>query len=250
MKVVMKLLLVIFLLIDFSVLLGCSDQAGGIPESKPVSVLSETSEKPEVEKDGPNLRNAIKTVVPTSSLKMDEISKPMVKNEDVTHFKLIEWTDLMPKGDLEALLNPPKYITEAAEGSLEDQISNGLKGAMASEIDDPYQRALVSKSVVLEFDGQAIKLAGFVVPLEFSDDNVITEFFLVPFFGACIHVPAPPPNQIIFVTHNEGFKLDALYNPIWVSGVLSASLIENDVAISAYTLNMASHEPYKVASND
>lgn len=245
----MKPLFVIFLSLASFVIAGCTDQVAGLPESKPESVMSERSKKADIKNDDPTFINVLKHSVSASSLKADEISKPMVKNEDVTQYKLIEWTDLMPKGDLEALLNPPKYITEAEEGSLEDQISNGLKGAMASEIDDPYQRALVSKSVVLEFDGQAIKLAGFVVPLEFSDDNVITEFFLVPFFGACIHVPAPPPNQIIFVTHEKGFKLDALYNPIWVSGVLSASLIENDVATSAYTLNMASHEPYKIAPN-
>ena len=69
----------------------------------------------------------------------------------------------------------------------------------------------------------------------------------MPFFGACVHVPAPPPNQIIFVKHSKGFKLDALYNPIWVSGVLSVSVVENDVATSAYTLDMVSFEPYKVA---
>jgi len=159
-------------------------------------------------------------------------------------YELIEWTDLMPEEDLAALLNPPSYITDTEEGSLEDQISSSLEAAMASEVDDPYQRALISTSVVSGFDNKAVKLAGFVVPLEFSDAGVITEFFLVPFFGACIHVPAPPPNQMIYVKHEDGFELEELYSPIWVSGVLTTTVIENDIATSAYALALDSFELY------
>lgn len=163
---------------------------------------------------------------------------------DHVEYELIEWTDLMPEEDLAALLNPPSYITDTEEGSLEDQISSSLEAAMASEIDDPYQRALISKSVVSGFDNKAVKLAGFVVPLEFSDAEVITEFFLVPFFGACIHVPAPPPNQMIYVKHEDGFELEELYSPIWVSGILTTTVIENDIATSAYALALDSFELY------
>jgi hypothetical protein len=141
-------------------------------------------------------------------------------------------------------LNPPSYITETEEGSLEDQISSSLETAMASKRDDPYQRALISKKVVSGFDRQAVKLAGFVVPLEFSDAGIITEFFLVPFFGACIHVPAPPPNQMIYVKHQDGFELEELYSPIWVSGILTTTVVENDIATSAYALDMDSFELY------
>jgi hypothetical protein len=159
-------------------------------------------------------------------------------------YQTVEWTELMPAEDLNALLNPPDYIADTQEGSLQDQVTSGLTRAMAIGVDDPYQRALQSTSVVETFDGKAIKLAGFVVPLEFNDDGVITEFFFVPFFGACIHVPPPPPNQIVFVSHEEGFELDELYNPIWVSGILSSSLIENELATSAYSMQMDSFELY------
>jgi hypothetical protein len=212
---------------------GCAEQEGDV-------FVTEIAERKESVK--PEVSNISKT-----KLRADEISKPEVKVDINTDYQTIEWTDLMPEEDLNALLNPPRYITEAKEGSFEDQISSGLKSAMASEIDDAYQRALVSESVVLKYDRQAIRLAGFVVPLEFNDENVISEFFLVPFFGACVHVPAPPPNQIIFVKHSTGFKLDVLYNPIWVSGVLSVSVVENDIATSAYSLNMTAFEPYKEA---
>ncbi|MBO4335911.1 MAG: DUF3299 domain-containing protein [Desulfovibrio sp.] len=50
-----------------------------------------------------------------------------------------------------------------------------------------------------ELDGQEIALQGFVVPLERDADNKLSEFLLVPYFGACIHVPPPPANQIVYV---------------------------------------------------
>ena len=218
-------------------LMGCSEQVQELPITQSESVDTK------VERVNEQVLNPDES---GTGLRKDELSMASHEIKHDTQYKIIAWTDLMPKEDLDALLDPPSYVTEAEEGSIEDQISSGLKSAMATEINDAYQRALVSKNVVAGFDGQAIKLAGFVVPLEFDDDHVITEFFLVPFFGACVHVPAPPPNQIVFVKHQKGFKLDALYNPIWVSGILSASYIENDVATSAYTLEMAAYEPYRM----
>ncbi|MCG8536704.1 MAG: DUF3299 domain-containing protein [Pseudomonadales bacterium] len=94
-------------------------------------------------------------------------------------------------------------------------------------------------------NGKPIRIPGFIVPLEFNDDQTITQFFLVPFFGACIHVPPPPPNQIIYVNYPQGFKLDVLYNPIWVSGVLKTSLVENNMAVAAYSMEMHYQELYK-----
>lgn len=159
-------------------------------------------------------------------------------------FKTIEWTDLMPKEDLDAFLNPPSYITDVEDGSFEDQISSQIQSSIAAATDDIYQQALVSTRVVSEMDGRAIRIPGFIVPLEFDDDQTITQFFLVPFFGACIHVPPPPPNQIIFVDYPEGLKLEALYDPFWISGVIKTSLTENQLASSAYSITMQYYEEY------
>ena len=249
----MKAVIYIFIL---SWILGCSEQQAATDAGKKtvmvdsdVHQISELKKDSDIKEESEKTGGVLNIIQPEgdSGLKADEISQEPESNSDLTEYKAIAWTDLMPKEDLEALMNPPSYITDAEEGSLEDQISSGLKAALAPEVDDAYQRALVSKSVVAEFDGQAIKLAGFVVPLEFGDDQVITEFFLVPFFGACIHVPPPPPNQIIYIQYPKGFQLDALYNPIWVYGILSASLVENDVATSVYRLDMAKHGPYRKA---
>lgn len=161
-----------------------------------------------------------------------------------TAFKTLEWTDLMPKDDLDALRNPPSYVTEVDEGSPEDQMGAQLQNTRPAAPDDRYQQALVSTRVVAELDGAAIRIPGFIVPLEFNDQQAIDEFFLVPFFGACIHLPPPPPNQIIFVSYPQGLKLESLYDPFWISGVLKTSLIKNEMATSAYAMEMHQFEPY------
>ncbi len=189
-----------------------------------------------------------KDTIQEASLKLDQKEAAHIKPETKlpkSAFKIIEWTDLIPKEDLDALLNPPSYISDIEDGSAEDQISSQIQNTVTEASDDRYQQALVSTSVVSEMNGQAIKIPGFIVPLEFDDGQTITQFFLVPFFGACIHVPPPPPNQIIFVNFPEGFQLEALYDPFWVSGILTTSLIQNELATATYTLRMQYLEDYK-----
>ncbi len=159
-------------------------------------------------------------------------------------FKSVEWTDLMPKEDLDAILNPPSYVTDVEDGSIEDQISSQIKNTIAATSDDRYQQALSSTRIVPEMNGRPIRIPGFIVPLEFDDEQTLTQFFLVPFFGACIHEPPPPPNQIIFVNYPKGLKLDALYDPYWLSGILKTSFVENELARAVYSMQMKSFEVY------
>ncbi|MCH1601167.1 MAG: DUF3299 domain-containing protein, partial [Pseudomonadales bacterium] len=58
----------------------------------------------------------------------------------------------------------------------------------------------------------------------------------VPFFGACIHVPPPPPNQIIYVKYEQGVELDSLYDAYYVLGELNGQVVRNEMAESAYSL--------------
>lgn len=172
-------------------------------------------------------------------------ARAIIKKLPKSEFKTIEWTDLIPPEDLQALLNPPAYITDVEEGSLEDEASDRMLSTEPPAGDDPYQLALTSAKIIPEMDGKAIRIPGFVVPLEFDDNQMISQFFLVPFFGACIHVPPPPPNQIIFVDFPEGFQQRALFDPFWVSGVIKTDVIKNDVATAAYTMQMHYIERYE-----
>jgi hypothetical protein len=170
--------------------------------------------------------------------------KTQLTQPSASAFKTIEWDDLMPADDLDALQNPPDYLYDFEDGSDEDAISSQLANAVTSAANDRYQQALVSTRIIPEMDGHNVRIPGFVVPLEFDDEQTITEFFLVPYFGACIHSPPPPPNQIIYVRAPKGIQLETLYDPFWISGKLSTKLVENYMATAAYSMEMQSYEDY------
>gem|GEM_PF-143167 len=177
-------------------------------------------------------------------------------------YTTIEWVDLIPKADLDILLNPPVSITSIPHGaptgslddgldSLTDSISDSIEQAMSNidKIPTPeeqaYSAALSSTNINQGFDQKKVRIPGFIVPVEYTNDLVITSFFLVPYFGACIHVPPPPPNQIIYVDYPPGLSLNALYDPFWIEGVMQTDLIENDIATSAYTVTAQQVKPYE-----
>lgn len=71
-----------------------------------------------------------------------------------------------------------------------------------------------------KLNGKNIRLPGYLLPLEFKDKEV-TEFLLVPWVGACIHTPPPPPNQIVHVKLNKGFEIgDDIFTAVWVNGLM------------------------------
>ena len=142
-------------------------------------------------------------------------------------------------------MNPPAYIWEIEDGSEEDQLSSSLQSSPVEEKQDLYQQALVSTNVIDEFDQQKIRMPGFIVPLEFNEDSVVTTFFLVPFFGACTHEPPPPPNQIIYSEYEPGKKIDNIYDPVWITGVIHTKTQTNDLATSAYSMVVDSVLPYQ-----
>ena len=108
------------------------------------------------------------------------------------------------------------------------------------------------KLINTDLNGANVRLAGYLLPLEFSDEGV-TDFLLVPYVGACIHVPPPPANQIVFVRLTKKFKVDDLFTAVWVSGQLKTkatskalTLIDGtaDVAVG-YHIDSASAEIYR-----
>jgi hypothetical protein len=94
-------------------------------------------------------------------------------------------------------------------------------------------------------DGRNVRIPGFIVPIEFIGEKKVASFFLVPYFGACLHLPPPPPNQIIYVVSEEGITLESLYEPVWISGKLSTQLFEDETATSAYTLTLVEMNIYQ-----
>ena len=173
-----------------------------------------------------------------------DLDETVLQDTDNLVFETIEWPDLMPPEVLAILLNPPEYIAEIEDGSAEDQISSQIKSSVDQSEEDAYQQALVSTDVNEDLDGAMIRIPGFVVPLEFDEEQTISQFFLVPYFGACLHMPPPQPNQIILVNAPKGIQMSALYDPFWIEGQLSTSFQENDMATSAYAMQLQRIEPY------
>ena len=90
--------------------------------------------------------------------------------------------------------------------------------------------------MVKELDGVQVKLPGYIVPLEVGEDGRVTEFLLVPYFGACIHVPPPPSNQIVHATSELGVKVDELYQPFWIEGPLKVEHASSELADAGYRM--------------
>jgi len=203
-------------------------------------------EKSQVE-NLPQGEHTTKDVVNTSSeasSKLDEKAEEKKEALPKSAFMLAEWTDLIPEDDLNALLNPPNYLDEIIDGSAEDQLGSPMNNDAQNSEDERYQKALTSARVIDVVNNAAIKLPAYIVPLEFDDDQKVTQFFLVPYFGACLHLPPPPPNQTIFVNYPQGLKLESLYDAYWISGILKISTVESDIATAAYTIDMQYYELY------
>ena len=147
----------------------------------------------------------------------------------------LEWDELMPRN-----WNPFAGIAAELTQGVED-LSDG--SAEANALMDAYREAVRSAPVVSGLDGQRIRLPGFVVPLDF-DGSGTSEFLLVPYFGACIHVPPPPPNQIVYVQTISGYPLKGLFDAVWVTGVISVQAHLNDVGDAGYTLQATIIEPF------
>lgn len=97
--------------------------------------------------------------------------------------------------------------------------------------------------IVESLNGKLVKVPGFVVPLE-GDDGATTEFLLVPYFGACIHVPPPPANQIVYVKFSNGVPIHNIQDAVWVTGTLTTKGWKGDLATVGYSLAGIRISPY------
>lgn len=127
-----------------------------------------------------------------------------------------------------------------------------VDGLLARRAEIAEKRRRLALSTNGDLEGELIRMPGYVLPLEFAEGKV-TEFLLVPFVGACIHTPPPPPNQIIHVKVESGFQSKGMFEPVWVDGVIKAeqsnpnlSFVDGSANIPvAYTLTAEQVEPYQ-----
>lgn len=186
----------------------------------------------------PVFASEINAVAPQGAVKQisDEYPLPAAAANGVI---TLEWTDLLPPEDLKKMEALPEISHEGGEGA--GSAINKMNNDPASQA---WGEVLQSVNVRATLNGKKVRLPGFIVPIEYDAEQNITSFFLVPYFGACIHVPPPPPNQIIFVSDAKGLKADMIYNPFWIEGTLSTTPMSHDLANSAYSLKASSITEY------
>lgn len=94
-------------------------------------------------------------------------------------------------------------------------------------------------------DGAIVRVPGFIIPLE-DNERSVSEFLLVPYPLACIHVPAPPPNQIVHVKMDRGKKVNYdFFEPVWAQGRLKIQKTANMYTDSSFFMTGMTIEPYR-----
>lgn len=141
-----------------------------------------------------------------------------------------DWLALMPASDQKALEAMPEIDHNTPESAGAFTSKGGLKNPKG------LPAVMYSTKTVAAMDGKTIRIGGYPVPLETDAKGRSTLFFLVPYPGACIHVPPPPPNQLILVRYPKGLKLDDIYTPLWAIGILKIEHVSNDLADAAYAM--------------
>ncbi len=137
----------------------------------------------------------------------------------------ITWDDLIPKG--------VPYSEIIGEGFLDEQ-------------NDVWRPIFDQNATKLntDLDGASIKMPGFVLPLDVTRKGV-KDFLLVPYVGACIHTPPPPPNQLVLVHSADPWPDDDLWAAVWVLGTMQAKISDTDIAQTGYHLTAESMEYYE-----
>ncbi|WP_433885456.1 DUF3299 domain-containing protein [Pseudomonas vranovensis] len=139
--------------------------------------------------------------------------------------RTLEWQQLIPAGApvIQPQLAPLHDLSQ-------------LSDALAAEAAPAARQTAPNAPVVKALDGQQVKLPGYIVPLEVSEEGRTTEFLLVPYYGACIHVPPPPSNQIVHIFSEIGVKVEDLYQPYWIEGQMKVKASSSELADAGYQM--------------
>ena len=155
----------------------------------------------------------------------------------------LSWDDLVPEpGTPLPPPRPPQYsgIPNPNAPPIEKPVEKKRRG-----IESPFAH-MYPYNPVLALNGKYVKLPGYIVPLESDAGGLLTEFLLVPYFGACIHVPPPPSNQIVYVKLQKPYELKSMGDPVWITGTLATQLWTSDVADADYVMKGDKIEKFDV----
>ena len=227
------------------------------------------------------LINPFKTIIFTVSAVFVLISFSYGSADEIKKPTVIDWDDSIPK--MPRLNNPLDSLTNEQLADFDFLMStrNMRQQNFISNVDEAFKEgdqvrhklerqgldidALISSYERLELEvkrrnqmtnttleNKIVRIPGYALPLEHKNIGV-KELLLVPYVGACIHVPPPPANQTIYVRLEEAHIIEGIYEPIWITGRLSAkatnktlSLVDGSASVSTgYTLDGFKIEPHK-----
>jgi len=140
----------------------------------------------------------------------------------------LDWRELLPENErsrYSAAAPPPEHgpLGEGGPPALQKQTT----------------------TVNAELANLTVRMPGFVVPLSAPRDGVVKEFFLVPYIGECIHVPPPPPNQMVHVTSTSGIPANAIHEAYWVTGKMRIETRKTPLGTATYALTAGKIELYQ-----
>jgi uncharacterized protein len=141
---------------------------------------------------------------------------------EAADYQTLQWNDLLPPSAHTTTQPDPAQTINHTGGSAPQ-----LEGSTRPELDH-----------------HQVRIPGYVVPID-GDEQSVRTFLLVPFFGACIHVPPPPSNQIVFVTLKEPVSVDELWDAVWVYGTLQTERSSHELANAGYQMQGVRIESYE-----
>lgn len=153
-------------------------------------------------------------------------------NKIVKGYKEISWEELMPKD-----WDPMKPLEALNVDELDDGDPRAMQALKKAQ--EFWEQAPINPQI----KGTKVRLPGFVVTLEETRSG-LKEFLLVPYFGACIHTPPPPANQIIHVTLQKPVKGFHTMDPVWIHGEINIQEHKTSMGKSGYALTATHIEAY------
>ena len=148
-------------------------------------------------------------------------------------YKEIQWESLIPKG-----WDPASQFKSLDLANLKDSDPRAMEALQT--LRTVWDNAPAEPSIT----GRKIRIPGFMIPLDRVGESV-KSFLLVPYFGACIHSPPPPSNQMILVVPAKPVKGFISMSPVWVNGVMTIDRSDSPWGKAAYVLKATKVEAYR-----
>lgn len=147
----------------------------------------------------------------------------------------LSWDDLVP-ADAPPPVTPELPMHDLAE------LGDVLLGTAEATTNMPQA---TGQPVVQALNGQRVRLPGYIVPLDMTERGRVIEFLLVPYYGACIHVPPPPSNQIVHAVSELGVAIQELWQPFWIEGTMHTESINSELAEAGYRIRAEKIHAYE-----